>query len=200
MSQAEQRRNRLVLLAIAALFFIPLLLASLMQSRWWHYEPADTTNRGTLVQPPVPLDLQVEDVTADNPVAGQWQMAYPLQDGCDGTCRQTLTGLRQVHRASGRHQDSVVVSLYSPERPDEGLRRTLSEISPRFVLIEDPWGRADKAFRTATQQTWPQRTQTAGAAFLIDPQGHIILAYAPGFDPNDLHADLKKLLKFSSQD
>ena len=52
------RRNRMLLVAIFALFFIPLLLAVLMRSQWWDFAPAGTTNAGRLLEPAVPLQLE----------------------------------------------------------------------------------------------------------------------------------------------
>ena len=35
------------------------------------------------------------------------------------------------------------------------------------------------------------------AAWLIDPNGFVVLRYAPGFDPGDLRTDLARLLKIN---
>ena len=45
----QLRRNRMLLVAIFALFFIPLLLAMLMRSEWWDFTPPGTTNAGRLL-------------------------------------------------------------------------------------------------------------------------------------------------------
>lgn len=200
MNEAVQRRNRGVLLAIAALFFIPLLLAMLMQSRWWQFETEGTTNQGDLLDPPVIIEATALEPASLESIGGRWQMAYVLEPQCATVCQRAVTGLRQVHTAAGRHQDTVAVTLYAPGGLSDEQRTLLEGISDRFVLVADPWSRAADAFHTAANQVWPNGGGAIGAAFLIDPRGHIILAYAPGFDPNDIHKDLKKLLKWSSQD
>ena len=35
------------------------------------------------------------------------------------------------------------------------------------------------------------------AAWLVDPNGFVVLRYAPGFDPGDLRSDLARLLKIN---
>ena len=35
------------------------------------------------------------------------------------------------------------------------------------------------------------------AAWLVDPNGFVVLRYAPGFDPGDLRTDLARLLKIN---
>ena len=35
------------------------------------------------------------------------------------------------------------------------------------------------------------------AVWLVDPNGFVVLRYAPGFDPGDLRTDLARLLKIN---
>ena len=46
------------------------------------------------------------------------------------------------------------------------------------------------------RQALPRANDAAGVpVYVIDPNGFVILRYAPGFDPAGLRADLVKLLK-----
>ncbi|MEE7567725.1 hypothetical protein HH297_15775, partial [Xanthomonas sp. Kuri4-3] len=48
----------------------------------------------------------------------------------------------------------------------------------------------------ALRQGLPRVDDAAGVpVYVIDPNGFVILRYAPGFDPAGLRADLAKLLK-----
>ena len=54
--------------------------------------------------------------------------------------------------------------------------------------------RADDGLRAGLAR-W---TRPGGdAAWLVDPNGFVVLRYAPGFDPGDLRTDLARLLKIN---
>lgn len=183
------RSNRRVLLGIFILFFTPLLLALLMHSDWWSFEPVQTTNVGELLDPPMPLRLDDLDLlfplqAERQPALGRWWMIYVYDGSCGQQCERDLAGLRQVHRALGRFQDRVGIAVLSPPGFDDQQVRRLHDIYPQFHQLN-------------SNSTGLARDRRA---FLLDPAGNIILAYQPGFDPNDINRDLKRLLNWSKQD
>lgn len=187
----SQRRNRATLVAIAVLFFAPLLLAVLMQSHWWSYGPAETVNRGTLVQPPVP-------VQGDG--GAPWRVVHVLEASCVAACERAVTGLRQMHIAAGRHREAITVELVGEQGLEEAERVRLQAIYRDFVLTAPAPPPLADALAEAARRAWPEGGEQAGRSFLIDPRGNIILAYARGTDPNDLYRDLQRLLKWSPQE
>ena len=190
------KHNRIVLLAIAMLFFGPLLLAMLMHSNWWRFEPQDTVNAGRLVQPPVQLllsELEVLDAgQSDGDRADEtWWMLFVYESECTGACLREVTGLRQVHLALGRNRQHVRIGLVSKPNRSAETGRQLKALYPRFVQLG---AHGFDAFQAAAGEYPPRH------GFLLDPGGNIIMAYAPGFDPNDIMQDLKRLLTWSAQD
>ena len=195
---------KLVLLVIALLFFGPVLLAVLMRSDWWDFKPGSFSNRGTLVQPPVmlgleKLDIQYPETGTGDPGRPKWVVLYPFSGDCGRACRQDVSGLRQVHLATGRNRDRVTVVLLVQQPVSPATLMDLVNIYPEFVIAVDTPGTAATALPELTTDT-----ATGGfggrRAFLLDPPGNIILAYAPGFDPNHINKDLKRLLTWSVQD
>ncbi len=187
------RQNRLALIIIALLFFVPLMLAMLMRSTWWNYSPDSTINAGTLLKPPVPIELDQARIEhgSDKRLAGQWLMLYLLAPDCDRQCEQEATSLRQVQRASGRDRVRVAVVLLSPTRPESGVTERLVTIDPEFVILSDGRDAVRPALETAGAEQ--------GQAFIVDPSGNIILSYGAAFEPSDINRDLKRLLKWSAQ-
>jgi hypothetical protein len=193
-----QTRNRLILVAIALLFFIPLLAAFLAQPELIGSDPETTVNRGDLVQPPValPLDnfrfLGQRDAEA---LEGRWLLVEPVSSVCDANCERIATDLRQVHIATGRRQDEAAVLLLFQAAPTGDVVATLEAIYPKFVLALDDGPAAAAALTTANGGTAP----ASGTTFIRDPEGFLMLHYAPGYDRGDLNKDLTKLLKWSGR-
>jgi hypothetical protein len=192
---------RLVLIVIAVLFFGPLLLALLMRSEWWDFKPSSLSNRGTLVQPPAALPLESIKALPNSPDgarAGAWVVLYSLPDACHEECQGAVTGLRQLHLATGRHRDRVEIWLLASRQPPAQTLAVLGGIYPEFRLLLDASGEAGRVLAglggvPGDPQSWP-----AGQAFLLDPQANIILRYAPDFHSHDISQDLDRLLTWAA--
>ena len=59
--------------------------------------------------------------------------------------------------------------------------------------------RADDGLRAGLVRSdiTPDESRVGDAAWLVDPNGFVVLRYAPGFDPGDLRTDLARLLKIN---
>lgn len=195
---------RIALLVIAALFFLPLVLAWLMYNGTIEFQPHSTRNRGLLVQPPIPINWA--SVTLDDaghqPVeeafARHWLILHAVPRPCDDPCMQQVTDLRQIHRASGRQQSRIRLALLHDFKEADDTA-ALKDIYATFRLVENPDGDLWRALDGVAAQGAGAAT-TRGSTYLIDPLGNIMLFYAAGYDPNDLKSDLKKLLTWSKLD
>jgi len=192
---------RVSLIIIAAMFVLPLLAAWFMYSGAIAYKPAATRNFGTLVEPPLPLAWEDTHLLAgsseDSSLAEDvfyehWVVLYPVTGGCDETCLRDVTALRQIHRASGRHQSRILIALLIQQPGDPQVQGTLQNIYPTFHLINDPSGQ--------TAAVLEQIQGNQAAVYLIDPLGNIMMTYDAGADPNHLKQDLKRLLTWSKLD
>lgn len=192
---------RVALLIIASMFILPLVLAWLMYSGTIEYNPVNTRNLGSLVQPPVPLALDTLEVLG-GPAAtleeldGHWVMLYALPAPCDQACLEHTAALRQVHRASGRNQSRIRVLLTGGGDIRRSVK-TLLEVYPSFSIAADDDG---ELAGTLARVARDSGTEMEGSLYLLDPLGNIMLFYAAGFDPNDLKKDLKRLLTWSKLD
>ena len=189
-------RPQMTLLAIVLLFAAPVMIAVLMHSRWWGFQPAVTTNLGQLVSPPRAMDLaQVElDPATESPL-GRWAILYPVTPPCTAACLDDISNLRQVHLAAGRHRQDLAVLLLLPASANPAAGQVLLETYAAFSLARDNSGALERLLASISNGKAP-----TGQAFLVDPAGNIMLRYAQGYDPNDINKDLKRLLKWSGQD
>jgi cytochrome oxidase Cu insertion factor (SCO1/SenC/PrrC family) len=191
------------LLIIFALFGLPLLLAWLMYSGVLNYRPSGSQNLGALVQPPLPLPWDAFELPGDSGgreiLGGHWVILYPLNDPCHEFCRDQLAMLRQIHRASGRHQDRLRIALVSADFPQDAVRDSLLEIYPRFILVKDASNLIGESLLQA-QRKLGETAQDAAGIFVLDPLGNIMMFYKAEVDPIDIKTDLKRLLTYSKLD
>jgi hypothetical protein len=188
------RRSRATLYAIVLLFFGSMLVAGALRFSGWH--PAGTKVHGELLQPPVDLRERTPVLPngvpyAWNPPTRMWRIvvAPPLE--CGAACSKAARDIDVVWRLMGSNADHVEVlwlcadlecAVPAPLRDDRALRRL----------------RADAALRALLPGADAGGGAPAGAGlplYVIDPNGFLILRYAPGADPGGLRADLAKLLK-----
>jgi hypothetical protein len=189
-------RQQFTLLGIFALFLGPVLLVILMRSSWWQYQPAGLKNHGHLIQPPVHLTLNTT-----RHIDGKWLILYVLDQPCEQKCLEHVAALRQIHRAAGRQGEHMAIVLLSETKAGSELHARLESIYPESNFIVDSNGTAlmtlaGISMGLATDQAASNSIQT----YILDPMLNVILAYGQDANPNDIHKDLKRLLKWSDQE
>lgn len=182
-SNVRRNRNRSLLILIVVIFLGSALLAGALRISGWR--PEGTRNHGELLQPPgdlreVTLRLQGGGDYPWDPDARIWRMVVAPPAGCAQACVELSGELNLVWRLFGRRADSVH-TLWIGDAP-EGITRNRS----LHAIQPDPSVRA----------ALPQVDDAAGVpVYVIDPNGFVILRYAPGFDPGDLRSDMSRLLR-----
>jgi hypothetical protein len=185
---AVRRRNRGMLVALFLLFFGGMLAAGLLRFSGWR--PEGAKNKGEMLQPYGDL-REYTPTLVDGATYGwkdaprTWRIVVMPRE-CDAAraaaCARLLQDLHKVRELMGKEAYRVHLlwagalpagaSLPAEARAlrvDAGLRAGL-------VRGDDPAG---------------------DAVWLVDPNGFVVLRYAPGFDPGDLRYDLAKLLKIN---
>jgi len=197
---------RLALLIIAALFVLPLVLAWLTYSGLLDFKPGSTRNLGQLVEPPLSVDWSVTvthpgdaDLAAEpehgsGVFEGYWVVLRPVPTDCNDSCLKKITGLRQIHRASGRQQMRFHLALLLDDSSPADQSQSLLAIYPQFNLIRDPSGLMWQALGEIQLNLYGQAGPARGV-YIIDPLGNIMMYYEDGSDPEFIKQDLKRLLK-----
>ena len=190
---AVRRRNRHMLVALFAVFFGGMLVAGLLRFSGWR--PEGTKNKGELLQPYG--DLRGYTPTLADGSAYGWKdepriwriVAMPRDCAAAraAKCTRLLVDFDKVWRLMTKDADRVHV-LWAGEMPP-GIA-----VPAQVRLV-----RADAGLRAGLVR-WdiaPGERRAGDAAWLVDPNGFVVLRYAPGFDPGDLRADLARLLKIN---
>lgn len=185
---SRRNRNRALLLAIAALFFGSLIVAGALRFSGWR--PSGMKNHGELLDPPGDLRglsprLLDGGAYAWNPIERTWRIAVMPPADCGDECAKVARQVDTVWQLFGKDADRVHVLWLCATAPcvyPEGAPR------PATLRLLAPDGELRARF--------PHAGAADGmAAYVVDPNGFVVLRYAPGFDPAGLRADLAKLLK-----
>lgn len=196
------RRNRILLLVLAASFIVPFLVGDLAYRMGW-YE-GGRTNKGRLIDPPVAFaSLATRDAGGRALDAAfldkHWWLLYVLPAECEAACRNRLFQMRQVRKALGKEAErlrQVVVVTHALAPATEAL---LQQEFPGFLRVRGDAARVDAAFAAVLPAA-----SRAGELYIMDPMGWLMLAYPPEADEKrsvekaeDVLMDLRKLLKAS---
>lgn len=197
------RRNRWLLLLLAASFIVPFLAGDLAYRLGWYQ--GGQTNKGRLIDPPIafsafaPRDGEGRALDATAFTDRRWWLVYALPADCGAACRNRLFQMRQVQRALGKESGRLrqVLVLSGPLAP--ATEALLRQEFPEFARIHADAASIDAAFAPAVPAA-----SRAGELYVMDPMGWIMLAYAPEADEKrsvekgeDVLKDLLKLLKAS---
>lgn len=187
-----RKRNRMLLLAIFGLFFGSLLVAGLLRFSGWR--PQGMKNKGELLQPPA----DARGITPRlldggeyhwNPIDRTWRILIAPPAQCGEGCVQTTRDVHTVWEVLGREALRVDVLWLCASVPC-----ALPEQAPRLNNLR--LLRPDPALRGKLPRADAAAADRPGVpVYVVDPNGFVILRYAPGSDPGNLRSDLAKLLK-----
>jgi len=193
------RRGRRQLLALAALFFVPLAVAFWMYYGPTGWRPAGDASKGDLIDPARPLPeiaLPTMDggTTAPAFLRGKWTMLYVGDGLCDERCRKALYLTRQSRVALNKDMDRVQRVFLVTDRCCD--RAFLAAEHPDLVVA-----RVEDAASAALLGPFPVYggvpLAAAGRIYLVDPLGNLLMSYAATAPDKALLTDLKKLLRLS---
>ena len=186
--RAIRRRNRNMLVGLFVLFFGGMLVAGLLRFSGWR--PEGSKNKGELLQPYG--DLRAYTPTLANGGAYGWKdepriwriVAMPRDCATSraAECKRLLADFDKVWRLMSKDADRVHVLWAGDLPPGVAVPREVRQL------------RADDGLRAGLAR-WDDAS--GDAAWLVDPNGFVVLRYAPGFDPGDLRTDLARLLKIN---
>lgn len=183
--------KRFQVIAIAALFLVPVIVAWFLYSGRAGLDSGPDAH-GVLADPPVELgDIELPpggDAGAEARLTGRWTFLYLERDECATACEEALIRMRQVRLALGKDASRVQrVFLPVAEAPD--YEQAAQAFPGMVVLPAGTPGRGELIERIGARQP--------GELLLVDPLGNLILSYPPGLDPDGLFRDAKHLLRLS---
>lgn len=197
-AEFARRRGRWMLVVIAALSFIPMLLAVVLirHPEWINRQG----NYGTLIVPPVTAglgSLRLFDAAGGpglKELEGRWALLYLARGGqCQSMCREALQKTHRVWLLLSKDLSRVRRALVAttPAMTDETLARE-QQLEATLLV-----GRMDEAYWTRLHPDLALAGNEEGRLVLMDPLGNVLMHYPENFDPHGLFKDLVHLLKAS---
>jgi len=188
-------RGRRLLLLMALVVLAPFVLAVYLSSSGWR-PSGSSVNFGELVEPARPLPAVALRTPQGQPASteslrGRWVLLTVAQSACTVTCRRNLWKMQQVRLAQGQHMRRVERVLLLDSRARTPAAALMREYPGTQVLIGKT---ADLA---PLVRVLADRESVGDRLFLIDPNGNLVLRYAPNADTTGLRKDLGRLLRLS---
>lgn len=185
--EASRRRNRLTLLAILVLFFGTMLVAGIL--RFADLHPAATRQKGELLEPYTDLrDARLRTLDGQAyawaPIHRIWRIVVAAPAECDDACRRRARDVGVVWELLNKDAPRVDV-LWWCGTAACAWPQGLPAPSTMKVIADD-----------AARARLP-RVDAAGGlpVYVVDPNGFVVLRYAPDADLAGLREDLTRLLK-----
>ena len=194
----DTARGRRSLLALAALFLVPVAAAFWLYYGTAGWRPRGAANRGELIDPAVPLPA-FTFVTADgNGITedlfrAKWTLLFIGSGACDARCRDALYLTRQTRLALNKDADRVrrLFLAAGPCCTDAGL---LAE-HPDLIVAAPTQAQLDTLTRLIRPDAAP--LADTGRIYIVDPLGNLMMSYAADAPDKALLDDLKRLLRLS---
>ncbi len=189
-SAPAQRRGRLILTGIAAVFVVPVIVAAILTMGPLEWQTTRTINYGILVKPALDLSsygltVQGEIEPNKRTVPGDWFLAVFYDKKCAAICERLIDQVNRIQNAIGRDRTRVDIVILSPEP------MASNDEQPYWLLTD-----GDRFIRELHRATNSQ--QKLPAVLIVDHRRRAALMYPPKDDAQDALRDLKRLLKSSA--
>lgn len=176
-------KGRWILIVLFVVILGPVLVAGVLRFSGW--KPQGTRNHGEMLKPVVDLRAVVPQLAeggdyAWSPAERMWRIALAPPTNCGPPCASLLHDLDKTWQLFGHDADHVEILWIgepvagAPAYDEVRMLRADPALRERLLRVDDPAG---------------------VPVYVIDPNGFVVLRYAPGFDPLHLRADVSKLLK-----
>lgn len=186
----NKTRQRLVVSAIALIFFLPVA-ASWLIYYFTDIGKGDAASYGELISPPVMLaDRELAESAAGGIVHklyGKWNLVYIPAGDCTQPCRARLGEMLELRTILGK--DAARIQLLVGIAETAGMAESDTFAGgygdTRLLLFDYA---ADRAHQGLFEQE---------NLYLIDPLGNMMMKYSATSSTEGIIRDLKRLLRYS---
>jgi len=183
----NQTKARWILLALTAVFLIPLALAWMFTVGPFNWRPLEMVNQGLLLQPPLHLNSHgVTDASGPPLVvdtnARNWYLVVLHNSACNDSCQLLFQTAERIRVAVGRDRERVYLASLGPDKQASFLYGQSWVFPAEGDLVE-----------VLRHSTGEDRLNTG--LLIVDFQGYIVLIYPSIEDGYGTLNGLMRLLK-----
>lgn len=161
-------------------FIVPVVISWVLFYYHEHFH-FNTTNKGTLIDPPIPVGSFFQTKSA-HPV---WQIVFIPERCVKDDCQKMMFTLSQLKKALGKDYDRIALTLVSTHTISSSAKFDFEQLSltepQKFVL----------------KKVFKKENAITNKIYLIDPVGNLFMYYQASVNPMDILKDLKHLLGVS---
>jgi len=184
-------RSRLQLVLVLLVFAVPIVAAFALRALGWR--PDAERNYGTLVEPALDYRGHVASTVDGTPVdwntaAGTFHVVVPMPPDCGAPCIELVDSLERLWRGLAKRAPRVRMLVAAA--PDPALDAAIARAPhvTRVMLAPDP-------LPHPAPITTEFERRSALPAYVIDPNGYLVMRYEAGFDPAGLRRDLMRFVR-----
>lgn len=186
-------RQRVMLIGIFALFFIPVLTAYVLRVFPDLIGDFNTSNHGEFIKPPISVERDIFRMVGqgqdDQPLDfdAHWTILTFSDGTCDRACVERLGAIANVQIAMHKDRERVRRVMVLP--PGTAV--------PESVASDDALTIVRAKRQPLADLTGQPSPYTEAGVHLVDPRGFLFMRYTRGQSASDLLKDLKRLLRIS---
>ena len=194
----QQKKGRLVLLALFLFFAAPLVLVMYMYKTNWHPEGQSV---GHLIKPvvaiKVPSVFQNVKASIKDPSDvsnalwhDKWSILLVV-DHCDQACQTRLYDVRQIHASLEKNMNRVQRILLTHQQDVAALKIKY----PDLIILNQAKDDVDtlaSQFKNGDQNVFDERS-----VYLVDPLGNWMMKYDFKIAAKDIRKEVEHLLRYS---
>ena len=177
----RQRKGRTQLLLVLGVFLVPVIVAFALNLAGWM--PGGRKNYGELLSPPATIEeAGLFDAADASPLAwanreSKFRLVVRLRGACDATCVERIDHLNGLWRGLG----------------GDATRLEVWFIGSLDGAAQEAIGRFDAA--RGIVSTSALFAGDAHDAWIVDPNGYVVLRYPVGYELAGLRRDLTKIIR-----
>lgn len=188
---SKQNKGRLILIAIASMFFLPILLSYYLNFYTDFKKDAEGVQHGILINPPIKLgplygfSIGQKDLQE---LEQKWTLVFFVEERCDKNCQEKLYQLRQIRLAIGKDRDKVERLLIANKLID--WRNYKEDFIDQKVI-----DRRSQSFQALNQLFKSYQGYSKDAIYLVDAYGSLIMKYPKDTEPKGIIKDIERLIR-----
>ncbi len=182
-------KGRLKLIAVMAVFVLPIIFAFVLQPLKEDLVDGDSLSHGKLVTPQVEL----KDLASLSKLRGKWTLLAFAGKHCDASCLDNMYRIQQIRLTQGEGSKRVARMLISEGKlPVKDLENLNPYIGTQFIRLD-----AKQYEKLVTLMQKNIENEITDNIYLIDPLGYYMMTFDNGLVPKGIIRDLKHLLRNS---
>lgn len=188
----SNRKNPYAVWFVVLAFIAPVALAYFM---FYFVEVTSFTNKGEIFKPVIAIEtLGLRDETGavipKDKLTYKWRIYSFVGSHCDEDCNKRLYDVKQMHTRLGKDAHRLIQVIVHIDIADSSLTELIKKEYPAALNLYGDEDELAAAIRNNAQLR-------DNEIYIMDPMGNIMMRFKKDQPVEDIHFDLRKLLKAS---